>query len=251
MSGDMFYYPDVELDYEIELLAGVLTPWYGDAMIFPRWSTDLGFSYPGCDDGLDGTTVQGVRCRAVDEDDEVTLSGLVVVSGAPWYGDAFWAQDPTQALFGGIQIFSVFDGLDIPDLGSVITVTGEYETYRGAAEIILFSSDDLEVTGAGTAEPLDLVSACDVTEAHEGMLVRIEAVEVDALGNGGYPVVGCANRNVGSAFWADATAFEDETGGAGDIVDLVGVVTDRFEDLTINPRDTDDWASWTSTATVR
>ena len=244
---DDFYYADVLQGYTGVTVSGVLHPNYGDASIFPRWHDDVTFTYPGCDASWGNDSVQGLRCRVVDEDTEVSVDGLVVTSPATFYG-AFFVQDlDATGEFAGIMVYDVFDNLTVPAIGDVVNVTGDVENFDGQTQFAVFSSDDFETTStnrAGDIVPLALTSACDLTEAHEGMIVTIPSVTVGALDYNFYPVDGCANIGVSSLFWADVTGFETDTNGAGDITDLVGVVAEDLDELTINPRDTLDWGTW-------
>jgi hypothetical protein len=251
--ADDYYWVDVEEGYTIERLAGVLHPNFGDATLFPRWHDDADFTYPGCDSSWGADTVQGARCRVVDEDTEVTIENLVVTSPAPFFGDAFYVQDlDATGNYAGIQLFAIFDDLEIPAIGTELHFTGEVENFRGASELILFSSDDLELTGNNRSDeivPLEIADPCDLGEEHEGMLVSIPTLTVGALDFNTYPVTGCPLIGVSSLFWDDVTAWEADAGGAGTITNLVGIVSERYEELSINPRSVDDWDTWGSGGT--
>ena len=246
---DDFYYADVELGYAVDRVSGVLHSNFGDASIFPRWDTDVEYTYPGCDSGWDDDSLQGVRCRSLDEETEVTLEGLVVTSPAPYFGDAFFAQDlDATGNFSGILVYSVFDELEAPEIGTVIDVTGEAEWFRGLAQLVVFDTEeDYTETGdpnrAGDIVPLEITDPCDIGEEHEGMLVSVPTATVEEY-DFFYPFAGCETIGIGSMFWDDLDSFQDETGGAGTVTNLVGVVSSRFDERTINPRSTDDWDTW-------
>ncbi|MCO4771955.1 MAG: hypothetical protein KDA24_18130 [Deltaproteobacteria bacterium] len=245
---DDFYYADVEVGYTIDRLSGVLHPNFGDASVFPRWHDDVQFTYPGCDSSWTSDTVQGARCRVVDEDTEVTINNLVVTSPAPFFGDAFWVQDfDATGNFAGIQLFAIFDDLTIPAIGTELNFTGEVENFRGAAELILFSSDDLVETGndrIADVVPLEITDPCTLGEEHEGMLVSIPTADVGALDYNTYPFEGCPLIGVSSIFWDDVSSWESDAGGEGTVTNLVGIVSERYEELSVNPRSTDDWDTW-------
>ncbi len=250
---DDFYYADVEVGYTVNRLSGVLHPNFGDASVFPRWHDDVDFTYPGCDAGWTSDTIQGARCRTVDEDTEVTINNVVVTSPEPFFGDAFWVQDlDATGNFAGIQVFAIFDDLDIPAIGTELNITAEVENFRGASELILFSSDDLVETGndrSGDIVPLEITDPCTIGEEHEGMLVSIPSVTVDEIDFNFFPVDGCSNIGISSLFWDDVAGFETDTGGAGVVTNLVGIVSERYEEMSINPRDVNDWDSWGAGAT--
>ncbi len=243
----LYYYVDVNPGTAVDSLKGVLFLDFGNAVVAPRWGGDVDFTYAGCDTAADGVLKQ-INCREVFENDDVEATGLVVVSPAPWFSDsAFFAVDPAGDLFAGIEIYSWADA-PAPAIGAVVDVSGEYEEYRGQSEIVVQEDSQITDTGDTADVPvLDLADAC-VSEQHEGMLVRIATLDVtqDSDGNnfGYYTVEGCTNVVVGSDFFDDSDAFNAATGGAGTITDLVGVVTDELDTYNINPRSTDDWASW-------
>ncbi len=243
---DDFYYADVLEDYEVSYVAGVLHPNFGDASLFPRWHEDVAWTYPGCDASWGADLIQGLRCRVVDEETEITVTG-VVNSPEPFFGDAFYMQDIDAAGgFTGIQVFAIFDDLNIPAIGTEITITGEAESYRGGSQIVLFSSDDLVVGDDRSDEltPLEITDPCTIGEEHEGMLVSIPTLDVGDLDFNFYPVDGCPLIGISSAFWSDVEGFEQDTGGAGTVTNLVGVVSERFDEMSINPRTVSDWDTW-------
>jgi len=244
----LFYYVDVVEGSVVDSLTGVLFMDFGNAVVAPRFHYDVDFTYEGCDTAA-ASGLQEINCREVDEDDDVDVEGLVVVSGSPWFSDAsFYAIDPAGDLFAGVLVSSFGDN-DPPEIGAIIDVVGEYEEYRGQSEIIVFDDDDIDDTGeVAVVTPIVLVDACDVTEAHEGMLVSIASVEVtrdsDGVEFGYYSIVGCTDVQIGAEFYDSREDFTDETGGEGTITDLVGVVNDELNIYAINPRSDADWASW-------
>jgi len=250
---DDFYYIDAEEGYVLDRVAGVLHPNFGNASIFARWHDDVEFSYPGCEASWTADSIQGARCRLVDEDTEITVTNVVVTSPAPFFGDAYFVQDlDATGLYAGIQLFAIFDDLDIPAIGTELTISGEVENFRGASELVLFSSDNVVASGndrLADIVPLEITDPCTIGEEHEGMLVSIPAVTVDDIDFNTFPVDGCPLIGVSSLFWGDVAAFESATGGAGDITNLVGIVSERYEELSINPRSVDDWGTWGSGST--
>jgi len=245
---DDFYYADVEAGYEIASLSGVLHPNYGDASIFPRWHEDIDFTYPGCDASWGADSIQGANCRVVDEDTEVTINGLVVTSGEPFFGNAFFVQDlDAVGNFAGAEVYAIFDDLVIPNIGDVVNVTGDVENFKGLTELVVFSNDDVVATGdnrLAELTPLALTSACDIGEEHEGMLVSVASVTVGALDYNFYPVDGCNKIGVSSMFWPTVDGFAADTAGGVTITDLVGIVGESHDEMSINPRDNLDWGTW-------
>jgi len=251
---DYFYYADVQDNYLLTSLSGVLHLNYGDATVFPRWAGDVLYTYPGCDTAWTGNdNLQSLNCRTVAEDSAASASGLVVVSGETWFGDAFYAVDPSVTGFGGVLIYSNEDDTTIPAIGSIIDVSNAtYVEYRGNTELVVDSAADVTTTGTHS-DPSSLAVAvldpCSISEAHEGMLVSIPSVTVVAQDSnceswGYYEISGCSDVHVGSELFANADAFNSASGGAGSITGLVGVVSARYNVWTINPRDQYDWTTW-------
>lgn len=243
-------YPDVWEGYALDRVSGVLHRDFGDAKIFTRWSSDVDFSYPGCDAGWTGDTVQATRCNTAPGTD-VDLSNLVVVSGEGRIANTFFVEDPTVEAYGGIEVFAFSSAtLTIPDIGDTVDISGEYSTYNGQAEIVVSGDSDVSVGAPVAATPLVVADACSIGEAHEGMLVSVASVMVDAQDGdaadfGYHTVVDCPLIRVGGFFFDDADAFSAATAGAGgEVVNLVGVVTDYYNEYAINPRDAADWDSW-------
>jgi hypothetical protein len=184
----------------------------------------------------------------VDEDSDVNLTGLVVVSPEPWYGNSFYVSDPDGDLFGGAVVYS-FDDITIPAIGAVVDVQGEYEEYRGNSEVIVFEAADITDTGDTVdLAPIALATACDISEAYEGMLVTVPTVAVlqssDGSNYGFYEIEDCQNFQIGSDFFGSDDFGTMTPGGAGTITNLIGVVIDEWDVYSIHPRDAYDWDSW-------
>jgi hypothetical protein len=252
---DEFYWPDVAIGDELTHLAGIITPWYGDVTLMPRWDDDVWFEPAGCGD-IDESktdTVQDVNCRRYYEGETVSIEGLTVISGETENPGNYFVQDSVNTAFGGILIYDP-SGEAVPALGTIIDVTDvEYSEFLGQSELAVW--DGSIDTGAAGPEIVatTVADACSVTEAHEGTLITIAEVVLGeqsewAEGRGYYPVDGCPLVMVGSVFFDSGTAFDAVNGGVGTITNLTGVVSDRFENLLINPRSSDDWDSWVPAA---
>ena len=243
----LFYYVDVNEGTAVDSLTGVLFLDFGNAVVAPRWSTDVDYTYVGCDTAAD-SDVRDMNCREVAEEDSVSLEGLVVVSPAPWFSDSsFYAIDPDGDFFAGLLVNTNSDD-DAPPVGTYVDVEGDYEEYRGQTQVFAFGDDITVGADDAVVTAIEVADPCDIGEAHEGMLVTIPSVDVtqdsDGADFGYYTVTGCGNVVVGSEFWGDFDEFNDDTGGEGTITDLVGVVNDELDTYAINPRSDADWASW-------
>ncbi len=251
---DFFYYADVQANYLMTRLSGVVHMSYGDAKLFPRWADDVVYTYPGCDTAWTGSdNLQALNCRSTPVESPASASGLVVVSPETWYGDAFYAVDPNVSAFGGILIYSESDDTTIPALGSIVDINNaEFNEYRGNSQLVI--AGDTAVSNTGTHSDIaslavSVTDPCSISEAHEGMLVTIPSVTVLAQDSncsswGYYQVSGCSEVRVGSELFTDAEAFNSASGGAGTITNLTGVISARYNVWTINPRDNNDWSSW-------
>jgi hypothetical protein len=242
-------YPDVFEGYLLDRVTGVLHKDFGDAKLFTRWLSDVDFKHPGCDASWTGTdNLPAVRCNATPGT-EVDISDLVVVSGEPRVSNAFFVQDPTADAFAGIEVFS-FNEIAIPDVGTTVDVSGEYSVFNGQAELVVQGDSDIAQHASVAATPLAVADACTLGDLHEGMLVSIASVEVDAQDADGtefgyHMITGCPLIRVGGFFFDESSDFADATGGAaGEVVNLVGIVTDNYNNYAINPRSSDDWDSW-------
>jgi len=254
LVDDFFHYVDVQDNYLITNLSGVLHLSFGDAKLFPRWADDVSYTYPGCDTAWTGNdNLQALNCRAVDEASPASASGLVVVSPETWFGGAFYAVDPNVTAFGGMLVFSSDENASIPPVGSIIDVSdATYQEYRANSQLVIDSNDSVTTTGSHpdvNSLAIAVLDPCSITEAHEGMLVSIPSATVVAQDSnceswGYYQVSGCPEIHVGSELFDSADSFNSASGGAGTITDLVGVVSARYNVWTINPRDAFDWTTW-------
>jgi predicted small lipoprotein YifL len=245
-DGDAWMYADVMPGYVLDSVTGVLHVDFGDAQLFTRFESDLVFSYPGCDAAFTG--VAALNCTAADGD-AASVTGLVVNSPSPFFG-GFYAQMSTGGDFEGIQVFWFEDDLVTPPaIGTTIDVDGFVNVFRGQKQITVIDAADLTVGAAGTVDPVVVANACDIDERHAGLLVQIPSVTVeeqdgDANNFGYYEVDGCNHIRVESDFIGPAEDFAANTGGGGEIVDLVGIVKDENDTYGIHPRTTSDWTSW-------
>ncbi len=245
---------DVAEDYPVSSLVGVMHLDYGEATIVPRQEEDVVFTYPGCETiASDANSLQSLNCRAHADGTNTTLTGLLVVSQAPFFGNSFFAIDPEADSFGGALIYSFDDLNSPPAIGDTVNVTGELSEYKGRTEIVIDGSDDISVTASGAdVTPTTLSSACDLTEAHEGTLVTIASVTVGnqdthAEDNEYFEVDGCSTVRVDGVFFDDGE-FAGLAGGAGTITNLTGIVDSYLEARSINPRSSDDWEAWGGSA---
>jgi hypothetical protein len=224
----------------------VLAKSFGNMVVFPRWADDMQFMHPGCEGAGSGSVV-ALNCGATAIDDDVTAT-LVVTSPEPFFGGAFFAQTTDGGDYTGVQVYGAGD-FSQPDVGDIVTVTGEYEEYNGQSEIVIFGNDDITVDSTGAnATPLSVTDPCTLGETHEGRLVTVPTLTVnqdsDGANYGYYSVEGCPLIQVNATFFSDTDAFAAATGGPGTVTNLTGVVIDKYDVYAIAPRGESDWDSW-------
>ena len=134
--------PDVNAGYNVDSLTGVLAKSFGNMMVFPRYDSDISFVHPGCD-SEGSNDVFNLNCGYVDLDDDVSAT-LLVTSPEPFFGGSFWGQLVYGGDYSAVQVYGVGDFTQ-PAIGDIVTVSGEYEEYRGQSEIVIFGEDDISV----------------------------------------------------------------------------------------------------------
>ena len=118
-------------------------------------------------------------------DEHLEIQGAVVTGSKDEFG--FLVQDPNATEHGGLFIYGdiMINGAmesTYPEIGSIVTVSGEYEEYYDLAEL-----KNATVTVTGTTTPLNAISITDVcsiatngadVEKYESMLLSVSNVTV-------------------------------------------------------------------------
>ena len=130
----------------------------------------------------------------------VTVSGVIVTAVVPGIGaHGFWVEEPTGGAWSGIYVFDLLD-LAPQDLavGDELTIRGKVTDFYGLTELSLLTSvvrtaQGLDVPAPVVVEPCDIATGGALGEIYEGVLVRMEDVEVTDpdLGYGEYELDGC------------------------------------------------------------
>ncbi len=246
LVDDAWVWGDVDPGYDVNV-TGIVHSSFGEVVMLPRSEADLDFEHPGCGAWTASSDARALNCREVEPQTEVTVVNLVVTSGEPFYGDAFYAQRMGADVFAGLQIFGATE-LTLPPIGSVVAVTGLYEEYRGQSEVVVLDSGDLVETGSSSVEPGLVFDPCDLSEGDEGMIRWFPIVPVlpqdsDASDFGYVEVAGCPNVRVDAQFFGSNEDFNSLV-DTGPIEDLVGIVSESLGVVRISPRNADDWVSW-------
>lgn len=132
----------------------------------------------------------------------------------------FYVQDAT----GGINIFQSGLHPSLPARGNDVFVCGVVSQFNGNLELTTSSSVpsgiEIDVQGAGVLPAPVLVNSCDMDEAYEGKLVRLEYPKVDTLGASNFPgtwrpndtskLTNCGTSNAGTFVPSTVDLFIDD-----------------------------------------
>lgn len=125
------------------------------------------------------------------ENTQVTVSGVVtaVDSTKNSYGDyeGFFIQDPAGGQYSGIYVYHKWTDASAqkPVVGEVIEITGTYQEYGNVSGTVSeLSSVSWNVTGSAalpapaTVAAADMAAGGTVAEAHEGVLIQVNNIQV-------------------------------------------------------------------------
>jgi predicted extracellular nuclease len=199
-------------------------------------------------DGPRDATIYEIQGQDVPDKTIVRLSQVVVTSPVNLEEGGVFVQEQDGGEFSGIYMFmytEVVDGVPL-EPGDVIDVIGEYTEFYDFSEITVRSVAD--ITKTGSVPPLEpaVVAAADIatggakTEAYEGVLVRVEDVEVTDgdLGHGDFEVEGGLIVDDWFLF-AAGTSPKPPMGIVFDAI--TGPLMYNFEEWKIAPRTLDDF----------
>jgi hypothetical protein len=198
---DLFFLPaggpEPPMGTEFSALVGVLTYSFEVWKLAPRTCADfMGWAdcevidptsdtNPDCMEQAGEYTIFQLQQDAVcPGTGMITVTGAVVTSGLTFKKDGFYIQDPMGGEYSGIFVFI---GADNPNMivtnpGDIVTVTGTYDDFFGAAQIEVAGAADVMVTGTTAVPTPEVVSTADITtegpkaEAYEGVLVQVNDV---------------------------------------------------------------------------
>ena len=206
LVDDQFFVPDIPspnppMGTKFTKLAGLLTYSYEEFKLLPRDCADFagwdGCSMdpttgdpttdtnPDCMDTAGDYTIFQLQQDAVCKGTAmVTVTGAVVTSGLTFNKNGFYIQDPMGGEYSGIFVFI---GPDNPNMivtnpGDIVTITGTYDDFYGAAQLEVTSAADVMVTGTTdvptpeVVAPADIATAGPKAEAYEGVLVQVNDV---------------------------------------------------------------------------
>jgi DNA/RNA endonuclease YhcR with UshA esterase domain len=173
-------------------ITGVLYLSFDEVKLEPRSAEDFE-NWSGGDADTDTDTDTDADADIYDLQQDVVavgtlveLTGVIVTSPVSWNGEDFFVQEAAGGQYSGILIHNFDGGTDPADVevGDVVTVSGFYTEFEGCSEVTVSDSSYVTVTGSTAVPAAALVAATDVAtggslaENWEGVLVRVEDVDV-------------------------------------------------------------------------
>ncbi|MCA9690472.1 MAG: hypothetical protein KC636_12745 [Myxococcales bacterium] len=151
---------------------------------------DMGGGTTGTDtDPTDGeqVTIYELQQDMIPEDTLVEVVDVIVTTAPSFNKKNFWVQDPGGGEYSGINVYvpGTIDGL-AP--GDIVTIVGSYQEFYDNSQIVAQDPADVTKTGSGPAPTPEVVSAANIgtggplAENYEGVLVRVEEVDVVTAG---------------------------------------------------------------------
>lgn len=197
----------------------------------------------------DQTSPNHISENNLTSDEHLEIQGAVVTASKDEYG--FIVQDPNATEHAGLFIYGdiMLEGVSqstYPEIGSIVTVSGEYEEYYDLAEL-----KNSTVTVTGTTTPLNPTVISDVcsigtngadAELYESMLVTVANVSVtneNPDGNNDYnefEVEGCLRIDDGLC----PTCYADQPAMGTTFSSITGILTYTYGNFKILPRDAAD-----------
>jgi predicted extracellular nuclease len=203
------------------------------------------------DDAGPDTSIYDIQQGNVEPGTRVTLAEVIVSSRVADDASGFFVMEPDGGAYSGIYVYLAGDaaGEIEPNVGDVVTLSGEYDEYYELSEITLAAVTDYEVLDSLGAPDPTVVDPSEIApdsadaEQWEGVLVRIEDVEVtnenpdEPDDYGEFEVTG--GVRVDDLFFAKGNDPNPPLGTPFDA--LVGLFTYSFEMFKLCPRDADDF----------
>ncbi|HPQ68701.1 MAG TPA: hypothetical protein PKW95_06200 [bacterium] len=207
---------------------------------------DVEKTYDGSGVGVPATIYELQRGRVAAET-RVLLSHVIVTTPLTDYGDGFFVQEMEGGPYSGIYVYVTGEasGEIRPEVGDVVDIAGLYDEYYELSELTVSAIGDMEVLdNLGSPDPevvdaRDLATGSDEAEKWEGVLVRVEDVQVTEpdLGWNEFEISGGAI--VDDLFWPPESAFIPPDDAQFD--SITGAFTYTFEEYKICPRSAADF----------
>lgn len=174
------------------------------------------------------------EAKELEDGEEVTVKGVVTTTPGIYGGNGFYVQDAT----GGIYAYS---GPAVPcDYGDTVYVTGTLGVYGGERQL---SNLQIVVADEHLPEPKPaLRQPSEISLADEGLLVRLEAVEIAAVEELSYGTFVLTVRDETGAevrIRVDnriGITYSQFSGGIGDSLYIVGVIGQHGNEMYVKAR---------------
>ncbi len=243
--------PPVQVGGSFAAVIGPLHFSFDEFKLQPGSEADL-VGYEGPPAPMEDTAIYDIQQGMVPEGQVVKLEGVVASSGLTWSADvdaSFFVQEPDGGAFSGIQVF-VADttGLSV-EPGDELTIVGTYDEFFDMSQIEVADAAGITVLGSGPApapeliaDPASVATGGAMAEDYEGVLVRVEDVEVidanpDApMEFGEFAVTG--DLRVDDLFFALADWTKPALGTM--YSSISGVLVYSFSNFKLEPRDNAD-----------
>lgn len=260
---DMFFLPaggpEPPMGTKFTSLVGLLTYNFEEFKLTPRTCADYmgwadcdtpdptGDTNPDCMADAGEYTIFQLQQDAVCKGTEmITVTGAVVTSPLTFNKNGFYIQDPMGGEYSGIFVFI---GPDNPNMivtnpGDIVTVTGAYDDFYGAAQIEVTSAAGVMVTGTTDVPTPEVVATADIAtggpkaEAYEGVLVQVNdvAAVADLMDHNEWSVDD--DLRIDDLFFAMADWTIPPPGTA--YTSIAGPLAFTFDNTKIAPRTADD-----------
>lgn len=207
----------------------------------------------------DGTpTIYDIQQGKIPEDTFVELKDVVVTSQVHLDQDGvgvFFIAEQPGGEYSGIEVYVYNDVTadlesdgELPNLGDVLDLRGEYIEFFGYSQLLLHAAGDLSITGAGAVPAPAVVAAADIAklgakaENYEGCLVQVDGATVTGTVEQYHQFIVDGVLPVDNLFFAPLP--EPKPPIATQFTALVGLLNYSFDEFTLNPRSCADLQGW-------
>lgn len=187
-------------------------------------------------------TQEGLNC--VDEpfiniSNGISLTGVVVttpVFGASAQFDGLFVQDADGGQYSGVKVVFEKGAVDL-NIGDVVDITGDLKEYYCVTEI---EATAITKTSSGATPVVSTVAGTDIatdnadSEPWEGVLVRLENVDVESVDNYGGLIL------AGNAYVDDLIFNFDKPQAGCRLASITGVLDYSYNQYRLLPRQASD-----------
>ncbi len=223
-------------------LALVLLRGAGGAVGLSGGNVTPGYDYDDDDDATDdddddGITIYDLQQDGFEEDQYVTLEGVIVTTYP--CSDGFFVQEPDGGAYSGMYVYTYSDALDQLEVvpGDIVTVSGGMSEWYGMTEMTLANIADIEITGATDAPAPEVIDIDDLksdetAEPWESVLIQTSGTVTAGADSYGEWAV--------DEVKVDDMCHPAEPGVGTPVNAIVGVIDYAWDNWRINPRMDED-----------